>query len=378
MLSEGLGNLLAAIIRKQQENEAMEQFQSLLQQTQKRVPVSGMGMDAIMRNEPLRFETQQDWDALTSAAAPNPMLMKLLIPFMQVKGMMQPKYQFINQERGGLQLATQPFGGKPTVEQVIKPEPEGFTLGSGQVRYVGGKPVAMGMPEEKKEPAPTELSKYFEELNRIRAENPKDPRIPAYEAVIKRLQVGVPYYQLSPDATGENLVWNPKEGRFERGTGVYKPTPEETKRTYGALINNLGSIKEIRDIVNKASTTGPISGRAKKLGARFFSDRDAQKLINTVGQLRTIIYGMSGKQINEQEQEWLDKEILPKIEQPDENFDVAVDILENWLSRQAETMEKLSPSLKKLGVRGANGGAGGDNRAQPNEQDFKNWLKTRK
>lgn len=87
MLSEGLGNLLAAIIRRQQENEAMEQFQSLLQQTQKRVPVSGVGMDAIMRNEPLQFETQQDWDALTSAAAPNPMLMKLLIPFMQTKGM---------------------------------------------------------------------------------------------------------------------------------------------------------------------------------------------------------------------------------------------------------------------------------------------------
>jgi len=205
------------------------------------------------------------------------------------------------------------------------------------------RPLSMGMGG-----APTQLYKHQQELEAIREANPDDPRIPEYEAVIKKLQIGVPNFQGKPGAEGQYLKFNSKTGEYEpsKGPQQYQPTPSQIRLAASQLQNVRQSAQKIKDIVGRANVTGPVTGRARKLGSRFFSDKDAQTLVSTIGQLRPIIYGLSGKQINEAEQEWLTNEILPSLSQPDENFDVTLEIFNNWVDQTLGNMKSQFPSLQ--------------------------------
>lgn len=151
------------------------------------------------------------------------------------------------------------------------------------------------------------------------------------------------------------MKWDAKTGQWvpDGGQKRYQPTPSQIRLAASQLTNVGQSAKKLKEIVGRASVTGPVTGRARKLGARFFSDKDAQELVSTIGQLRPIIYGLSGKQINEAEQEWLDNEILPKLSQPDENFDVTLDIFSNWVNQTLGNMKSQFPSLQ-IDVPGSN------------------------
>ena len=358
------GNLLRTLFSKiqneQSQQEAAKQAQGFFTQptTPTDIP-SGIGGITYPNIQVPTGTPQPNISAMLSALfSANPYSQQNAKTALGASDMFMPKRQLVDKGDLGIGVVTTPpFGGEPTYNQLQAPRfkptlPLGFSdLTPVKKAEESNRVLGTNYTEKDFTPqqTPTELAKYQSELAQIKTANPKDPRIPQYEATIKRLQVGVPYFQAQPSVTGENLIFNPKTGKYEGGSGTYRPVPEETKKTYGALLNNLNTIKDIREIKDRASVTGAVSGRARKLGVMWFSDKDAQKLINTVGQLRTIIYGMSGKQINEQEYEWLNKEILPKIAQPDENFEVTLDILEKWLNDQSGMMEKLTPSLKKLG-----------------------------
>jgi len=158
-----------------------------------------------------------------------------------------------------------------------------------------------------------------------------------------------PYFSTVVDRDGNVKVFDTRTGKFiESSNTVIKAAPTEVRMFVSALDNNLSSIKGIRDINNRGDLTGVISGRARKFGTRFFSDEEAQKLRSRVGQLRTIIYGLSGKQINESEQKWLYDEILPNMSNPTENFEAALDEFEKWVKTKKGELIKQFPNIKDI------------------------------
>jgi hypothetical protein len=164
-----------------------------------------------------------------------------------------------------------------------------------------------------------------------------------------------PYFQTVVDRDGAVKVFDTRTGKFvESPNDVIKAAPTEVRMFVSALDNNLSSIKKIREISDIGDLTGVVSGRARKFGTRFFSDEEAQKLRSRVGQLRTIIYGLSGKQINESEQKWLYDEILPNMSNPTENFEVALDEFENWVKTKKGELIKQFPNIKDIQTDGTN------------------------
>lgn len=130
------------------------------------------------------------------------------------------------------------------------------------------------------------------------------------------------------------------------GESVYKATPSEIKIMKTNLKDNINSAKAVKEVYTIGSV-GPVTGRIKKLGVKFFSNQEFAKLQNRVGQLRTIIYGLSGKQINEAEQKWLQEEIIPNLKQPSENFEATLNEFEKWVQRRLTTLETEYPALKE-------------------------------
>ena len=59
-----------------------------------------------------------------------------------------------------------------------------------------------------------------------------------------------------------------------------------------------------------------------------------KKMQFNVGTLRTIVYQLSGKQINETELAWLNNEILPNLKQPNKNFAANLEQLSQWLGNK--------------------------------------------
>lgn len=219
--------------------------------------------------------------------------------------------------------------------------------------------------------APTQLQKHQDELAAIRAANPNDPRIPQYEAVIEKLQIGVPGYRFIEGPGGELIVADPKRGKIKGGSGQFTETPEAVNMQIRSLADIGESARNIKSVLSRGAT-GPVEGRARKVGTLFFNDKDQQALINYLGQLRPIIYGLSGKQINEAEQAWLDREILPRLEQPDENFGVTLNIFNQWVDRKLKSMKEQYPGAIIPSSAPKEGGITFD----PN--DFEQWRKNRK
>jgi hypothetical protein len=90
------------------------------------------------------------------------------------------------------------------------------------------------------------------------------------------------------------------------------------------------SIQEVANAFN-SEFVGPISGRAQNIKSKFMSTPEFTKFQKTLGQLRAVVYGLSGKQINESELEWLKEEILPQLTAPGPNFIATLRVLEDWV-----------------------------------------------
>jgi hypothetical protein len=159
--------------------------------------------------------------------------------------------------------------------------------------------------------------------------------------------LGRPDNQLVPLDKGY-VGYNKRTNSFEpiQGEVQYKLTPTEVKTAVMNLNGNLSSIKAIREITDRNPLTGPIVGRTRQIGTQYYSDEEATKLKNRLAQLRTVIYGLSGKQINESEQDWLKNEVLPNMTNPSANFEVTLNEFENWLTRRIGEMQTQFPGMK--------------------------------
>jgi len=130
------------------------------------------------------------------------------------------------------------------------------------------------------------------------------------------------------------------------------PGPKQLGRLPADQNETLATFKSIHQSTQdaaklfKPSFVGPIVGRGRTLAKNFISMPDFVKFRSTVGQLRTIVYGLSGRQINQTEQEWLKKEILPAIDNPGPNFMATLEVLQNWIESKHN---KLYDSLVEEG-----------------------------
>jgi hypothetical protein len=145
--------------------------------------------------------------------------------------------------------------------------------------------------------------------------------------------------------------YDPYSNTWKLITGEAKPkwklAPSEARTMETSLQDTISTIKSIRDIVNRGSKIGPIVGRVNKFGTKFFNNADFETLKARTGQLRAVIYGLSGKQINESEQEWLYNEIVPTLEQPAENFDARLSELERWSGQRSGKLHGEYPELNR-------------------------------
>lgn len=148
---------------------------------------------------------------------------------------------------------------------------------------------------------------------------------------------------------------SPVKMQGEGGEKVYKMAPSEVKTSHVALKDNLASLSEVKKAYNKG-LIGPVTGATKKIGSKFFADKDFTTLRNRVGQLRTIVYGLSGKAINETEDKWLKEEIIPNLMQPSENFEVTMNEFEAWVVRKKGFLEGAYPGLES-GKKQTSGGS---------------------
>ena len=164
----------------------------------------------------------------------------------------------------------------------------------------------------------TQLGKHQNELAAIRQANPRDPRIPEYEAVIKKLQMGIPTY--TAVQTSEGIVpFATKTGQVGTPTGMSKPLTNEMITAESQLSTLKDSFQRVRELY-KPEYVGAVAGRLGGLQeattglpqeqAAFYADlADIQN---------TLIYLKSGKQINESEYQRLLKQI------PDKNLPESV------------------------------------------------------
>jgi hypothetical protein len=72
----------------------------------------------------------------------------------------------------------------------------------------------------------------------------------------------------------------------------------------------------------------------------FVGTPEFTKFKSMADRLRTIVYGFSGKQINETELIWLDG-LLPKVYNPDENHLQRIESIQDWVAdkQQAQLIE---------------------------------------
>ena len=127
------------------------------------------------------------------------------------------------------------------------------------------------------------------------------------------------------DRFGNQVLMNSKGDTIDQK--LDNPSTEEINKLaeYGNTFREIG---QIRDAFNE-SFVGVFDGNWNNVKSMFADTPEFTKFKNMSNRLRTIIYGLSGKQINETEQQWLDS-ILAKIYNPDENFQANLDALEQW------------------------------------------------
>lgn len=142
----------------------------------------------------------------------------------------------------------------------------------------------------------------------------------------KGLSAVDPTKNVVQDRFGNQFLMDSKGDTIDQR--LTNPTTEETTKLheYGNTFREIGDIREEFE----ADFVGLFDGNWNNVKSKFANSAAFQRFKSKSNQLRTIIYGLSGKQINQTEQEWLDT-ILAKIYQPDENFQANLDVLEEWV-----------------------------------------------
>jgi hypothetical protein len=131
--------------------------------------------------------------------------------------------------------------------------------------------------------------------------------------------------------------FNTRTGRFEDvkdAPSHLMPLSEEAvkeisdiKTTYERLGDVAVNAEKLKD------KFGFVEGRWNNLKVKFVNDGPTQEVINELKSMITIAYSLSGKQISYREMELLEEAILPRLEQPYENFKATLNYAQKWLSK---------------------------------------------
>jgi len=128
--------------------------------------------------------------------------------------------------------------------------------------------------------------------------------------------------------------------RTEKTPGGGSVNPKTTARLSAEqqkAVADLGDIERIASEVEKEfdpNFVGPVVGRARGISSKFVSDPKFTSFKNKASQLRAVVYGLSGKQINEAELKWLKEDILPALSQPSANYKATLKVLREWVAKK--------------------------------------------
>lgn len=169
-----------------------------------------------------------------------------------------------------------------------------------------------------KEFTPSDLAKLQTEYNVIKNANPNDPRLAQYEAEFKRRAEGLPYYTFQQTSEGITPA-NVRSGELGQPSGAGKPFTGEmitTEQQIGTLKETLQRVKTLYKDNYVGAVTGRLAGLAEKTVG--LSSEQAQFNSDLAQVKNSLIYLMSGKQINESEY----KRLLDQL--PDKNLPPSV------------------------------------------------------
>lgn len=150
-----------------------------------------------------------------------------------------------------------------------------------------------------------------------------------------------PLYQDS--LTGKILYADTPEGQIETAspedTRIMRPV---TARGLEAQqVSELAGLKNtydrLSDVAVKAEKMqdkfGPLSGRFNAIKTKFMEEGPTQRVLNELRSMITIAYGLSGKQISEQEMKMLQEAMLPTMNQPYANFQATLNFAKDWVAK---------------------------------------------
>jgi hypothetical protein len=122
-------------------------------------------------------------------------------------------------------------------------------------------------------------------------------------------------------------------------------TTEETGSlaVYSDLYDVSAELEELYD----ETLVGPFEGNVERMKSVFVGTPEFTKFKSMADRLRTIVYGFSGKQINETELVWLDG-LLPKMYNPDENFIARLTSIKDWVADKQEAQLNEMRSARRF------------------------------
>ena len=111
-----------------------------------------------------------------------------------------------------------------------------------------------------------------------------------------------------------------------------KPLGEEVLKELSDIKTTHQRLGELlKDSASLKKNFGPLAGRWTQLKAKWKGEGASQTVINEVESMITIAYALSGKQISKDEMILLRNAILPRLEQPYENFEATLKYAQHWL-----------------------------------------------
>lgn len=122
-------------------------------------------------------------------------------------------------------------------------------------------------------------------------------------------------------------------------------TTEETGSL--AVYEDLYSVSEELEGLFNDTLIGPFQGNIERMKSVFVDTPEFTKFKSIADRLRTIVYGFSGKQINETELVWLDG-LLPKVYNPDENFLARLTSIKDWVADKQEAQLNEMRSARRF------------------------------
>lgn len=165
---------------------------------------------------------------------------------------------------------------------------------------------------------------------------------------------------IGKNQTGQLLIFNPQASSIETIDIDSEIVPVQSKqisegslKEFAVFDTLLQSIDEIEDAVKKnPNLAGPTDNLWNQIKIKFINDPDITRVDRSVNTLITLAYALSGKQISLGEMQLLQSAILPRLNQPEENFlaslGIARDFVTNTKANRLKNFKAAGIAVEKL------------------------------